>query len=390
MKIYFPLKYSENIKLEFMYDLIFKKINKNLKNLRFLSSFKLFIKKNSFLEINELIRLFFSRNSYIKIFFSSLKEFLKNYVNKNQFFSFYDCIFLIETVIKNCGQNEIFFEYLFFLFDYLYKKKFFHLSSFLLFKLENERKEKNYFFKILIRKLNIFTKQREFKAANNCLNFLLIFFEKENFGRNFNKKIFSRAAQLAIKENRMVVAFSFFFELFSKNSLLNKIKNSWFFEWLIFCSIFLKKQKMNMICKNHFFQYNNLNFIFLEILNESISKKNFLVLETILKEKVWYDSTQTMEFFIRKKYKILILMSIMKIIKSFLRISIREISLIIGISERKLKRIFSKKILSGNLKGFLSEEFEFFLNLNNFKNFSYFLLLTDISLCIDKFLTKIL
>jgi hypothetical protein len=383
-----PIKYNERFNLNILNIFILKESTKNLLKINFIEYFDCSIINFKFSELIKIFRFFYLRNFFLEDFIIYFEGFLIKKINRFQILNFYDSLIFVETIIKYFRNNEIVYEFYFLFFDYIFKKNFFHLSYFLLKKIEKEIKEKKFFINVFLKKLDIFFKQREYTIANVCINFFLVFLEKENFGKNLDQKILIEAGRISLNENKIIKAFSFYYEVFSKISSIYKIKISLIFELLAYCSMFLKNQKMNLIYKNRYCKYNNLNFIFLEILNDSIEKKKFLIVETILQEKKWYSPIKIIKFFISKKYKILLKNSIIHVMESFSRISIKNLSLIIGVSTKKLKKNLSKYILNGNIKGFLNQKYEFFFNMNNIKNFSYFSILINLIFHIERFLSK--
>lgn len=348
-------------------------------------------KNTKLAEICEILRFIFS-----KINRQKLKEHLKiisilngQIVNEN--FIYFREISLNKGLISRISkQQQHDYDFFLFLIDYALKKKFLNLVFYLLKKLETKiLDKKKSFIKICLFKFDFYFFQKNYKNAKSFINFLQFLTERDEIGGYNQSKILERAGLICLKENKILLAFSFFFESYGKLNFRNKIGITRIFEFLIFISNFFKKQKINLFCRKGFYHYKILNFIFLEFINIGLQKKKLVLLESSLKEKNWNQKNKSMKYFISKFLKINIKNSLIFLLKPFLRISIFEFSMRLGISKRKTNLIIRKMIIKGEINGFLDKKTDSFTGLKFSKNNAFMIDLLGIIIQIDNSLSRI-
>jgi hypothetical protein len=349
----------------------FSKKKKNsyfFKNIDFL--FLPYLKKTKYTELSEIFRFIHSKNTKKK----KMNEFFEcDNVEKNNL-DFNNTILpslflktqtLIKIFLKNYLREEI---YCFFV-EYSLFFKFYETTFYLIQNLERKTwKDKNFFIRINIIKIDFYFSIKNFKKGKNIINFLNFLVEKDDLHPKNTKKIFEKAGKLAIRENKMLIAFSYFLESFGKTRISDKNGHNKVFEFLVFISNFIKKQKINAISRKNVYNYNISNFVFLEFIAKSLQNKNLAILESSFKEKNWNQGNWIIKFFLSKFFNSTIRNSIKIAIKPFLRISLGEFSVLTGVKKKKLKIVLSKMILKGEIKGILDQEIDSFVAICFAKN----------------------
>ncbi|ABW97940.1 hypothetical protein HAN_1g98 (nucleomorph) [Hemiselmis andersenii] len=388
MKIFQPLFLEEVEKKNFYQNILFKSkknfFEKNLENFS-----KDLSKKTRILEISEIFRFNFLKNiNKIGEKFLCYQKILKRKENSVYFLSYIEILFFKEAFFKILGKDDIFLY--FFYIDYTIFKKFFHQCRYLIKKFEEKEKKTKPFIKLTLYKTEYFFTQKNYKASKNCINFLQNLTEKEEFDKKTQIEIFLKAGILSVKENKIVLAFSYFFEALEKISNFSESKNNFIFEWLLFCSNFIKKKKINIFCKKNRYKYNISNFIFLEFLITGFRKEIFVLLEASIREKIWPFGTATMKFFLSKNFNFVLKNRIKQFFETFIRIPLTELSIVIGISKRKIYLILSKLILEGETKGLLDFQTDSFVNFEKFNSYFIFSDFLNILIQLDQIVLNIL
>lgn len=349
----------------------FSKKKKNsyfIKNINFL--YYPYLKKTKYIELSEILRFINSKNTKKK----KMNEFFGCHNIENNGFDFNNTVlpslFLkIQTLVKIYLKNYISEEIYCFFVEYSLFFRFYETTFYLIQNLERKTwKDKNFFIRINIIKIDYYFSIKNFKKGKNIINFFHFLLEKDDLHPKNIKKIFEKAGKLAIRENKMLIAFSYFLESFGKTGISDKNGHNKIFEFLIFISNFIKKQKINTISRKNDFNYDILNFVFLEFIAKSLKNKNLTILEGSFKEKNWNQGNWIIKFFLSKFFNSTIIDSIKVEIKPFLRISLCEFSIITGIRKKKLKIVLSKMILKGEIKGILDQEIDSFVVICFAKN----------------------
>lgn len=332
-----------------------------------------FFKKTKYIELAEISRLIFSRKPEKKkklepTLCTHFTKIGSNNSNFNDPSMFIENQNLLRIFSKNQFCGKIYCAFV----EYSLYFEFYDTTFFLIENLEKKTwKDKYFFIRINIIKIDFYFYKKNYKKGKNIINFLHFLIERDDINLKDIKKIQGKAGKLAIRENKMPIAFSYFLESFGKTEIFDKNGHNKIFEFLIFVSNFIKKQKINSITQKNIYSYNISNFIFLEFINKSLQNKNLIILEGSLKKKIWNQENQTIKFFLSKFFNSTIINSIKILLKPFLRISLGEISVMTGVTKKKLKMVISKIILNGEIKGILDQEIDSFVAIRFKKNSQY-------------------
>jgi len=348
--------------------------------------------KTRFIEISENFRCAIGNSIHDHNNFLNSLEKILNSLQKTKNCLFYADFFLVQELAFNYFSEHMWINQLYYFYiNYILFRKTFLLAYYLIKKLEIQTEnEKNIFIKSSIGKLDFYFAQKNYKGVRNCITFLQFLIEREEISMIDEYDILLRAGKLSLKEDKIILAFSYFFETFAKLTDLSKMSYNFVFERLIFSSNFIKKQKINALCKNNPYQYNILNFVFLEFINISLHRRNVIGLETSLQKKIWNKSNQTEKFFLTRFFNATINILLKNILETFVRIPFIELSIIFGITKKKIASILSRMIMKKEIKGLLDQSTQSLIIFDSVDTSFFFSNFFDIIIQIDQLVSEII
>mmetsp|Transcript_21603 Transcript_21603/g.41999 ORF Transcript_21603/g.41999 Transcript_21603/m.41999 type:complete len:100 (-) Transcript_21603:55-354(-) len=96
-----------------------------------------------------------------------------------------------------------------------------------------------------------------------------------------------------------------------------------------------------------------------------------------------------MKSFLSKYFNFVFKKNITRLLATFIRIPLEELSILIGLSKKKVFLLLSKMILIGKLKGLLDFQTDSFINFKKINNFSFLSDFLKISIQLDQLVLKI-
>nr|UXY87276.1 hypothetical protein 1634Bnrm2_p076 [Cryptomonas sp.] len=288
-------------------------------------------------------------------------KYLDNQLQKNvfayqlNFNTFYKSafFFLVEWIVLTSDSNIKIFRFCFSLIDFLSMKNQESKAHFLIEKLSQNKKNRSFFYlEKYLKKFDVFFALNDLSHAKSFLNKLHTFSSNEFLNREAISEVTMRAGKFALREGKVNLAVPYLIETLGKMEKKKQLNTFLLVELLIFSTNFTKNFRSNFL-SNDFDKFpNSSNFIFQKILQKNIEKMNIPAIEISIKKN---GANRLMKVHLIRFSKYLLEKKLKKIANTYLRIPINYISIIIGISNRKLKKKIGSLILSQNLAGFLDD-----------------------------------
>ena len=347
-----PIKNEESIR-----DFFFKKNLIRLSNRKKKKIFEdlliILIKNTRFNDFSDMFRTLNGK----KIWFSNFSKFFKNSSFNKNIVVHYPIIvsfnYFMENFFDNFLKIENYFAVQKFFHSFLINKKKFRSSDLLIKKLSviNFMFKKNLICIAIMNHENLLAK-KNFGRIQCYLEWFSLSLEKSFSYKYYIERLNFSLGKIAIIEKKKAKAFSLFVEAIEdidKKNFRNKII---LIEWLIFSSIFLKKTSTKNRLLNDSISFRSKNLFRIKVLYNSFEKNNSILIEKIIYKPngrsiiISSFSLLVKKFFKRIKNKI------KKFLSLFIRISLHQISIRLGVSRKKTETFLSYNTLKGNQKGY--------------------------------------
>lgn len=315
--------------------------------------FTILIRSTRFNDVSDLLKSFIG----VEIWSKDLSSFFEHLTSIQNFIFHYPLIISFNYFLENflCKypaiENYVIIQRLFH-FHLLSKKKF-QSSDFLIKKLsiKNYRLRKNFSFLIIMNHEKLFAR-KIFNGIQGYLKWFCLSLEKY-FGYNYYQgKLRFSLAKVALVENKRLKAFSLFVESieeFGKNDFKGK---TIVIEWLIFSFILLKKRLPKNRLLGDLISYKSKNLFRIKGIYNAIEKNNIVLLENEIFKSKGNPIIFSSSYLLTKKIFKNIKKKIKKLLSVYIRLSIYQFAIYLGVSRNKTELILSYNTLKGKQKGY--------------------------------------
>ena len=316
------------------------------------------LRKTRFNDISDILRTFNDRKDWLKNFSILFKNynFIRKYVFHFPIIVSFD--FFLENYLEKIKQEEHFSIFLKLLHSLLISKKKYKsvdlLTKGIAIKKSAGRVKSTTI--TIMNHENLFAK-KNFNGFQSYLDWLYFSLEKYFVHNYYKGKINFSLGKMALIENKKFRAFSSFLEAleeFDENDFKTRLI---VLEWFIFSSLLLKKIKFTNKFSGEFKSFNSKNLFKIKLIYNSIKRNNIILLEhTIFNQKKYFTILDSY-YFLAKKILKNIKKKLLKILSVFIRLSMHEISIKLGVSRKSTEKILSYHILKGQKKGYFDIHF---------------------------------
>ena len=350
--MYSPIKNEEKLR-----ELIFKKnlnpfFQKSYEEKTF--NFLLNLMKNTrFNEISDLLRTFNGKKNWIKNFSKLYKNFnlIRKYVFHFPIIVSFD--FFLENYLVNINKEDNYSIFLKSLHSLLISKKKYQfinlLTKGLLIK-KNGVKINSSIITIMNHE-NLFV-TKDFHGFQSYLDWFYFSLEKYFVYNYYKGKIDFSLGKIALIENKKIKAFSSFLEAMEElddNDFKTKII---ILEWFIFSSLLLKRIKYNNKFSSQPRFLKSKNLFQIKLIYNSIQKSNIALFEYIVLNQKNHSIVSTSYYLLMKKNFKILKKKLFRLLSVFIRLSLHQISIKLGVSRKSTEMLLSYHTLRGQQKGY--------------------------------------
>jgi hypothetical protein len=311
------------------------------------------VKKTRFNEISDLLRTFNGKKNWIKNFSKLNRNFnlIRKYLFHFPIIVSFD--FFLENYFLNIDKEDNYSIFLKSLHSLLISKKKYQfidlLTKGLLIK-KNGFKINSSIITIMNHE-NLFAR-KDFNGFQSYLDWFYISLEKYFVYNHYKGKIDFSLGKIALIENKKIKAFSSFLEAMEgldDNDFKTKVI---ILEWFIFSSLLMKKTKYNNKFSNQTMFLKSRNLFHIKLIYNSIQKYNFALFEYIILHQKKHSIVSTSHYlFMKKNFKIL-KKKLFRLLSVFIRLSLHQISIKLGVSRKSTEILLSYHTLRGQQKGY--------------------------------------
>jgi len=350
--MYSPLKSEEKIR-----ELILKKnlnpfFQKSYEEKMF--NFLLNLMKNTrFNEISDLLRTFNEEKNWIKNFSNLYRNFnlIQKYVFHFPIIVSFD--FFLENYFLNINKEDNYSIFLKSLHSLLISKKKYQfidlLTKGLLIK-KNVLKINSSIITIMNHE-NLFAR-KDFNGFQSYLDWFRFSLEKYFVYNYYKGKIDFSLGKIALIENKKIKAFSSFLEAMEElddNDFKTKVI---ILEWFVFSSLLLKRIKNNNKFSNQPRLLKSKNLFQIKLIYNSIQKNNVALFEYIVLNQKKHSIVSTSHYLLMKKNFKILKKKLFRLLSVFIRLSLHQISIKLGVSRKNTEILLSYYTLRGQQKGY--------------------------------------
>jgi len=350
--MYSPLKSEEKIR-----ELILKKnlnpfFQKSYEEKMF--NFLLNLMKNTrFNEISDLLRTFNEEKNWIKNFSKLYRNFnlIQKYVFHFPIIVSFD--FFLENYFLNINKEDNYSIFLKSLHSLLISKKKYQfidlLTKGLLIK-KNVLKINSSIITIMNHE-NLFAR-KDFNGFQSYLDWFRFSLEKYFVYNYYKGKIDFSLGKIALIENKKIKAFSSFLEAMEElddNDFKTKVI---ILEWFVFSSLLLKRIKNNNKFSNQPRLLKSKNLFQIKLIYNSIQKNNVALFEYIVLNQKKHSIVSTSHYHLMKKNFKILKKKLFRLLSVFIRLSLHQISIKLGVSRKSSEILLSYHTLRGQQKGY--------------------------------------
>jgi hypothetical protein len=338
-----PIRIFETIQQN-LYDIFLFKIHLNESDSLIDLKYRIIYKMSEFSELTDNIRLKkFQKISINKIMqnskFSNIICRLNYFVLPRPTF-----FFLTELIPLIQNHNNLIFSFFFFLIDFLSSNGFIKEACSIIEKI-NMNTNKLEIYKLL-KKFDILFLSKNYVKAKKIISSFHTFISKEYPTPEIISEITTRLAKFYIKTNKLNSAISYLIESLFKLEEYNKIRFSILIELLFFCANFIKNFRFNFLPKEFKILPKNLNFIFIKLSTNIIKKKSIPAIENFLNKIKYNNTKEFMKTFLIKFFDNILTKQVKLLAKTYVRLHVNCISVILGIEKIKLQKKIEMLILN--------------------------------------------
>nr|UXY88272.1 hypothetical protein Cry52Nrm2_p081 [Cryptomonas curvata] len=326
--------------------------------------FKIIYKSSEFSELTDSIR----QKKFQELLINKIMQNLKNsdIICRLNYFIFPRPVFLFltELILLISNYDKLIFSFFFFLIDFLSLNGFIKEAFSIIEKIPlNSNKIEIEKLLKTFKKFDIFFLSKNYVKARKLLSSFYTFISKEYLTPEIISEITIRLAKFSIKANKLNSAVSYLIESLFKLEEFNKLRFSILIELLFFCATFIKNFRFTFLPKEFKKLPKNLNFTLIKLSTNVIKKKNIPAIELFLNKIKYNNTKEFMRTFLIKFFDYVFIKKIKSLTKTYLRVPVNCMSVILGVKKKKLKKKIELLILTQKIKCFFdhtSDSFIFF------------------------------
>jgi hypothetical protein len=311
------------------------------------------MKNTRFNEISDLLRTFNEKKNWIKNFSKLYRNFnlIRKYVFHFPILVSFD--FFLENYFANINNEDNCSIFLKSFHSLLISKKKYSfidlLTKGLLIK-KNGVKINSSIITIMNHE-NLFAR-KDFNGFQSYLDWFCFSLEKYFVYNYYKGKIDFSLGKIALIENKKIKAFSSFLEAMEElddNDFKTKVI---ILEWFIFSFLLLKRTKYNNKFSSQHRFLKSKNLFQIKLIYNSIQKNNIALFEYIILNQKKHSIVSTSHYLLIKKNFKILKKKLFRLLSVFIRLSLHQISIKLGVSRKNTEILLSYYTLRGQQKGY--------------------------------------